>query len=158
MNHQAEREAFPPLPFPARGGMVADPMFTEDQMRAYVLADRAARASLGGAQVEPSPEMLQAGGRVFADMVGAPYNDWRHFTDEVRRIYRAMLAAAPEASPLPQGSQTDSEALWLWKNGDHFLAFRHLYPCFEPGGDPMVLGEPFGRAVLKVSFDRKERP
>lgn len=51
---------------------------------------------------------------------------------------------------------TEGEKLWLWKNGDHFLAFRHLYPCFEPGGDPMTLGEPVGYAVFKGSHDRSE--
>ncbi len=46
------------------------------------------------------------------------------------------------------------QKLWLWRNGDHFLAFEHLYPCFTPGGDPMTLGEPVGYAVFKRSFDR----
>ena len=44
--------------------------------------------------------------------------------------------------------------LWLWRNGDHMLAFLHLYPCFRPGGDPMTLGEPFGRAIFRESHDR----
>jgi len=52
----------------------------------------------------------------------------------------------------------DETTLWLWKNGDHYLAFEHLYPCFTPGGDPMTLGEPFGRAVFKVSHDRATPP
>lgn len=56
------------------------------------------------------------------------------------------------------GSETQAdETLWLWKNGDHFLAFRHLYPCFTQGGDPMTLGEPFGRAVLRHSHNREGR-
>ena len=52
----------------------------------------------------------------------------------------------------------DGESLWIWRNGDHYLAFRHLYPCVEPGGDPMVLGNPVGRAVFKLSFDRATPP
>ncbi len=51
-------------------------------------------------------------------------------------------------------AEPDSEdVLWLWKNGDHMLAYRHLYPCY-PGGDPMVLGEPVAKAYLRQSFDR----
>jgi hypothetical protein len=49
---------------------------------------------------------------------------------------------------------SDGQTLWLWQNGDHMLAFTHLYPCFTPGGDPMTLGEPVGRAVFKASYDR----
>ncbi len=39
--------------------------------------------------------------------------------------------------------------LWLWKNGDHFWAFEHLYPKVSPHGDPCTLGEPVGYALLK---------
>jgi hypothetical protein len=46
------------------------------------------------------------------------------------------------------------QKLWLWKNGDHYLAFEHEYPCYEPGGDPMVFGEPSATAIFKPSFDR----
>ena len=56
---------------------------------------------------------------------------------------------APAAVPL-----TDGDELWLWRNGDHLLAFRHLYPCYSPGGDPMTLGEPVARAVFRSSHDR----
>ena len=35
--------------------------------------------------------------------------------------------------------------LWLWRNGSHeFWAFDNPYPCYEPDGDPMTLGEPVG--------------
>lgn len=64
------------------------------------------------------------------------------------------------ASPPVQAREqavASHEKLWLWKNGDHFLAFRHLYPCFTPGGDPQVLGEPFGWASLRPSFDRSTK-
>lgn len=45
--------------------------------------------------------------------------------------------------------------LWLWKNGDHFLAFEHEYPCY-PDGDPMTLGQPVGYAILTLSISREE--
>lgn len=60
-----------------------------------------------------------------------------------------------------QGAQITAQAepaaeqkLWLWRNGDHFLAFDNLYPCFTPGGDPMTLGEPVGYAIFKHSHCR----
>lgn len=62
---------------------------------------------------------------------------------------RAELAAIRAQEPMIDGKE-----LWLWQNGDHMLAFEHLYPCFSPGGDPMTLGKPFGKAVFKVSHDR----
>ena len=63
---------------------------------------------------------------------------------------QAKLYAAPKAlAPL-----TDEQELWLWQNGDHMLAFKHLYPCFTEGGDPMTLGEPVARAIFKTSHDR----
>lgn len=43
--------------------------------------------------------------------------------------------------------------LWLWKAGDHFLAFDNEYPCYEGGGDPLTLGEPIGWAALQDSDD-----
>lgn len=43
--------------------------------------------------------------------------------------------------------------LWLWKNGDHYIAYQHLYPCYSPGGDPMTLGEPCGWAEFRESHD-----
>ncbi|WP_428414442.1 hypothetical protein [Methylibium sp.] len=67
----------------------------------------------------------------------------------------AEQGATPPAPVAPLG---DGEQLWMWQNGDHFLAFRHLYPCFSPGGDPMTLGEPFGRAIFKHSHNRQGKP
>jgi hypothetical protein len=69
---------------------------------------------------------------------------------------KSAITAIDLALAAPVEQQAD-EPLWLWKNGDHFLAFRHLYPCFTPGGDPMTLGEPFGRAVLRHSHNREGR-
>ena len=46
----------------------------------------------------------------------------------------------------------DKQMLWLWKNGDHYLAFDNLYPCFTQGGDPMTLGEPAAKAIFRTSF------
>jgi hypothetical protein len=59
---------------------------------------------------------------------------------------RAVLAATPAVR--------NGTRLWLWRNGDHFLAFTHLYPCFSPGGDPMTLGEPAAWAEFRASHDR----
>lgn len=44
--------------------------------------------------------------------------------------------------------------LWLWKNGDHYLAFDNEYPC-QPCGDPMVLGEPSATAIFEASTPRE---
>ncbi len=41
--------------------------------------------------------------------------------------------------------------LWLWRNGDHFWAFDHLYPGRTDCGDPATLGEPAGWAIWKPS-------
>lgn len=43
--------------------------------------------------------------------------------------------------------------VWLWKNGDHYLGYTHLYPC-DGNGDPLVLGEPVGKVVIKSSLPR----
>jgi hypothetical protein len=40
--------------------------------------------------------------------------------------------------------------LWLWENGDHYLAYAHEYPTYG-GGDPMTLGEPFAWGIFKTS-------
>jgi hypothetical protein len=40
--------------------------------------------------------------------------------------------------------------LWLWKDGDHYLAFDSEYPTYD-GGDPKTLGEPVGYALLERS-------
>lgn len=75
-------------------------------------------------------------------------------------LKRPPLSAPPAASgdSTPPSEPADGEQLWLWQNGDHFLAFRHLYPCYSPGGDPMTLGEPFGRAIFKHSHNREGKP
>jgi hypothetical protein len=83
--------------------------------------------------------------------------------DTIERAGRCLVMSnngAVEALTILRGyKQPDSapaveQRLWLWRNGDHFLAFEHLYPCFTPGGDPMTLGEPVGYAIVKRSFDR----
>lgn len=65
---------------------------------------------------------------------------------------------AASGDSTPPSDPADGEQLWLWRNGDHFLAFRHLYPCYSPNGDPMTLGEPFGRAIFKHSHNREGKP
>ena len=42
--------------------------------------------------------------------------------------------------------------LWIWRNGDHFLAYAHEFPCL-PCGDPCTIGQPAGYAILKPSVD-----
>jgi hypothetical protein len=49
---------------------------------------------------------------------------------------------------------------WLWKNfvdgRPEYWAFTNPYPCHS-GGDPMVLGEPCGYAILKDSINGRNR-
>ena len=66
---------------------------------------------------------------------------------------RARVAQSGQRAGVVEGTK-----LWLWKNGDHYLAYRHLYPCYEPGGDPMTLGEPVGYAEFRESHDRAAAP
>lgn len=76
---------------------------------------------------------------------------------DMQALRDAALSPSPASTEVPQMvAPQDGMQFWLWKNGDHYLAFTHLYPCFTPGGDPMTLGEPFGRAVFRRSFDRAE--
>lgn len=70
-----------------------------------------------------------------------------HDGDKVRSCLEALAS---------QAGTVDGTKLWLWKNGDHYLAFTHEYPCFEPGGDPMTLGNPAATAVFKTSYDRAQ--
>ena len=70
------------------------------------------------------------------------------------RAERDQLQAKLDAAPKALAPLTDEQELWLWQNGDHMLAFKHLYPCFTEGGDPMTLGEPVARAIFKTSHDR----
>jgi hypothetical protein len=44
--------------------------------------------------------------------------------------------------------------LWVWRNGDHLLAYDNEFPCYKGGGDPLTLGEPIGWAVLEDSDNR----
>lgn len=44
--------------------------------------------------------------------------------------------------------------VWLWKNGDHYLGYTHLYPC-DGNGDPLTLGEPVGKVFIKSSLPRE---
>jgi hypothetical protein len=77
-----------------------------------------------------------------------PYSKpWDGHTTEQK--YERLAALATNAEPTK---------LWLWKNGDHFWAFRHLYPCHMDGGDPQTLGEPFGYALLKPSAAPADGP
>jgi hypothetical protein len=63
---------------------------------------------------------------------------------------------APE-QPTPPNRQIEDRwaaKLWLWKNGDHHLAFDSECPTYD-GGDPKTLGEPVGFALLeRETYDR----
>lgn len=98
-------------------------------------------------------------------MIGRPEVLRSRLVDLCDRVGRCTNPRLPPVVAPPAQPQSDPQMVapqdgmqfWLWKNGDHFLAFTHLYPCFTPGGDPMVLGEPVGRAVFRRSFDRSGR-
>ena len=46
--------------------------------------------------------------------------------------------------------------LWLWRNGDHFLAYANEYPCESPHGDPLTIGQPAATALYYSSVPRAE--
>lgn len=69
-----------------------------------------------------------------------------------------LLRAARAALAAPPQEPVDGAALWLWRNGDHFLAFKDLYPCESPHGDPLTLGEPAARAIFLASHNRAHPP
>jgi hypothetical protein len=65
----------------------------------------------------------------------------------------ARNAAARGKTMADHTDQHHGAKLWLWKNGDHYLAFDNEYPTFD-GGDPMTLGEPVGWAIFTHSTPR----
>lgn len=77
---------------------------------------------------------------------------------EYLRRARAAEKALREAQPAGMVPLDNDDVLWLWRDGDKMLAFRHLYPCYSPGGDPMTLGEPWGKAIFRHSHDRAASP
>lgn len=79
--------------------------------------------------------------------------DWQALCD---MALRAAEPAQPVTSP-QMPLMKDGTKLWLWKNGDHTLAYAHEYPCYETGGDPLTLGEPVGVAIFKESSPRAVR-
>lgn len=106
---------------------------------------------------EACNELIWEGGAI-----PEPWGDrWMKYEGEAKRMISLVRQFAPPAASgdsTPPSDPADGEQLWLWRNGDHFLAFRHLYPCYSPGGDPMTLGEPFGRAIFKHSHNREGKP
>lgn len=67
----------------------------------------------------------------------------------------ASMNLADQRSVAAVVERAEHDKLWLWKNGDHYLAYFHEYPCVSPGGDPLVLGEPAVVAYLRPSHPRK---
>ena len=59
------------------------------------------------------------------------------------------------SNPETTDQRQRTQKLWLWKNGDHFLAFDNPYPTHD-GGDPMTLGEPIGYAWFTPSVPASE--
>lgn len=70
-------------------------------------------------------------------------------------ILERFAALAYAAGVKAMKERFEDKQLWLWRNGDHYLAFEHLYPCYSPGGDPMTLGEPAAVAFFRGSYDRE---
>lgn len=73
----------------------------------------------------------------------------------------AMLRQQPARDAAIRAEPAAEErSLFLWKNfhdgKSEYWAFDNLYPCY-PGGDPMVLGEPCGYVLIKVSVDGRAR-
>jgi hypothetical protein len=129
-------DELPKLPKPFDTGPI--PKFSTDQMDTrWQDGWEACRASVAaGEPQEPVGWMHSATGCLYELEEDVPLSD-----------------ADEWAEPLFRAKHIPTK-LWLWKNGDQFLAFAHEYPCFEPGGDPMTLGEPAATAIFKTSFDR----
>jgi hypothetical protein len=68
----------------------------------------------------------------------------------------AVMERAEKAEAELAACREDGTPLYLWKNGDHYLAFTHEYPCFEDG-DPMTFGEPAARAIFKASHNGRRK-
>ena len=67
----------------------------------------------------------------------------------------AELLAEMDRLRAEQKALTSGDRLWLWQDGDRYLAFRHEFPCYSPGGDPMTLGNPAPVVVeFRESHDR----
>lgn len=78
---------------------------------------------------------------------------WADLHPDVQALFigfqRAALKALSERGyvVVPR----EPRRLWLWKNGDHYVAFDHLYPTRLDCGDPSVLGEPAAWATWQPS-------
>jgi hypothetical protein len=91
-------------------------------------------------------EMVERVARAIAGHFGPEFDELPKDRKAQRESIRAgdaycdnqseMLAAARAAIEAMGG-----QAFWLWRNGDHWLAFDTPHPTL-PGGDPRVLGEP----------------
>lgn len=75
--------------------------------------------------------------------------------ERTRREYIERRAAAVSTTP-----RTDAKKLWLWRNfvdgRPEYWAFDNAFPTFD-GGDPMVIGEPCGYALLLESTPSPRR-
>lgn len=89
---------------------------------------------------------------VFSDKTPA---DQMHIVG--KGLFEKLAALAYSAGAAAMKERFENKQLWLWRNGDHYLAFEHLYPCYSPGGDPMTLGEPAAVAFFRGSHDRELR-
>ena len=109
-----------------------------------------------GAQTKQSKQSkaIELAISVFEDVMN-DIDGWEDssLSDSVQVAKSGLLSILMTEFDMPE-QVVEGVPLWLWKNGEHFLAFKHEFPCFAPGGDPMTLGAPFSQAIFKRSFDR----
>ena len=88
-----------------------------------------------------------------SDPCGVLYQQYERVeADFARTLERELAAAQAELA----ACREDGTPLYLWKNGDHYLAFTHEHPCFGDG-DPMTFGEPAARAIFKASHNGRRK-
>lgn len=74
-------------------------------------------------------------------------------TPSQRKALRSIAAKKGSLSPrdAPSDEHSTPGLIWLWKNGDHFVAYKHCFPTRMDCGDPCTIGEPWGFAYLHES-------
>lgn len=88
---------------------------------------------------------------------GPQCREWRPDAED----WYCLNCGMPETGHFTALSRNHDEArtLWLWRNGEgEYVAYDNPFPTRD-GGDPLTLGGPCGRAILRASINgRPEYP